>query len=179
MTLRTITLAGASALALIAAACSGPSGETDQTPATTDKATPAEVAPEPAEPAAEPESAAVMDEARAGALQLIKLDCGSIYVADLDIFSTEGDYAGQTDTLANTCWLVRHPEGNLLWDLGLPGALAGQDEQTQGVFTVSLEETITDQLAAMNLAMSDIDMVSISHSHFDHVGQADDERCRH
>ncbi|MCZ4296619.1 N-acyl homoserine lactonase family protein [Henriciella marina] len=107
-------------------------------------------------------------------LQLIKLDCGTIYVSDLYIFSVEGDYAGQTDTFTDTCWLVRHPDGDLLWDLGLPGELVEAGEQTQDVFTVSLEKTISDQLIGMGLGMSDVEMVSISHSHFDHVGQAGD-----
>ncbi|HIG21209.1 MAG TPA: N-acyl homoserine lactonase family protein [Henriciella marina] len=107
-------------------------------------------------------------------LQLIKLDCGTIYVSDLNIFSVEGDYAGQTDTFTDTCWLVRHPDGDLLWDLGLPGELVEAGEQTQDVFTVSLEKTISDQLIEMGLGMSDVEMVAISHSHFDHVGQAGD-----
>lgn len=107
-------------------------------------------------------------------LQLIKLDCGTIYVSDLNIFSVEGDYAGQTDTFTDTCWLVRHPDGDLLWDLGLPGELVEAGEQTQDVFSVSLEKTISDQLIEMGLGMSDVEMVAISHSHFDHVGQAGD-----
>ena len=157
-------LTAASALLLAIAACSGPE----------DGVEPAEVSmPAGTETAAtetEPEPAGTN---RVDALQLVKLDCGSIYVSDLDIFSTAGDYAGQTDTLTDTCWLVRHPDGNLLWDLGLPGILTSQDEQTTGVFTVSLEETIGSQLEAMDLAMSDIDYMAISHSHFDHVGQVD------
>lgn len=121
---------------------------------------------------AEPETAAAAEPATE--LQLIKLDCGTIYVSDLDIFSVDGDYAGETDTFTDTCWLLRHPDGDLLWDLGLPGELAGNGEQTQSVFTVSLEQTIAGQLTEMGLSMGDIEYVSISHSHFDHVGQAGD-----
>ena len=61
----------------------------------------------------------------------------------------------------------------LLWDLGLPGMLVGNGENTQGVFTVSMEKSITDQLAEHDILPSDIDYVAISHSHFDHSGQAD------
>lgn len=101
------------------------------------------------------------------------LDCGTIAVSDLDVFSSAGDYAGQTDTLTDTCYLVKHPDGTLLWDLGLPGILAIAGPQTQQVFTVSLDATLTDQLADRGMTPADIDYVAISHSHFDHIGQVD------
>ncbi|MEM5516073.1 N-acyl homoserine lactonase family protein [Henriciella sp. AS95] len=160
-----IVLAATSAFAIALAACSGAneapeSGEETTPAAESETGTPSETA--------DTEASSAVD-----ALQLIKLDCGTIYVSDLDIFSTAGDYAGQTDTFTDTCWLIRHPDGDLLWDLGLPGILTSQDEQTTGVFTVSLDRTIADQLADMDLAMSDIEYVAVSHSHFDHTGQAD------
>lgn len=101
------------------------------------------------------------------------LDCGLIDISDLDGFSSTGDYAGLADTFADTCWLLRHPKGNFLWDLGLPTGLVGNGEQTNDVFTLSMERTISDQLVEIGLFTSDIDMISISHSHFDHAGQAD------
>lgn len=107
------------------------------------------------------------------ALQVDVLDCGTIEVSDLDAFSSAGDYAGETDTFTDSCFLVRHPDGNLLWDLGLPGVLAIAGPQTQQIFTVSLEQTITEQLADRGMSPDDVDYVSISHSHFDHIGQAD------
>lgn len=165
------TIAGLGVLALAMAACSPKEeAEAPDTPETTLEADDADSADGASEPEA-PQAAAAEP---ATQLQLIKLDCGTIYVSDLDIFSVEGDYAGETDTFTDTCWLVRHPDGDLLWDLGLPGELAGNGEQTQSVFTVSLDRTIADQLAEMGLSMSDVEMVAISHSHFDHVGQASD-----
>lgn len=102
------------------------------------------------------------------------LDCGTLEVTDLDVFSSAGDYAGQTDTLTDTCFLINHPKGRLLWDLGLPGMLVGAGVQTVGgVFNVSLEKSITQQLAELGLTPDDIDYVSLSHDHFDHVGQID------
>ena len=107
------------------------------------------------------------------ALEVDVLDCGTIEVSDLDAFSSAGDYAGETDTFTDSCFLVRHPDGNLLWDLGLPGVLAIAGPQTQQIFTVSLEQTITEQLADRGMSSDDVVYVSISHSHFDHIGQAD------
>ncbi len=104
-------------------------------------------------------------------LKLYTLDCGSIQVSDLDSFSSTDEYAGQAGNLTNTCYLVRHPQGDLLWDLGLPSALAGAGPQTNDIFTLTLETTLPEQLSAINVAASDIDFVAISHSHFDHTGQ--------
>ncbi|ETN91629.1 N-acyl homoserine lactonase AttM [Gammaproteobacteria bacterium MOLA455] len=104
-------------------------------------------------------------------LSLYTFDCGSIVVSDLDVFSSAGDYAGQTDTLTNTCYLIRHPQGDLLWDLGLPQGLVGAGPQTEGVFTLTLKKTITEQLAEIGLSAQDIEFIAISHSHFDHSGQ--------
>ena len=130
--------------------------------------TPKTEAPAPAAAPAETEEATVEKP-----LHVAVLDCGTIKISDLDIFSTAGDYAGQSDTFTDTCFLVHHPKGMLLWDLGLPSMLAGNGETTQGVFTVSMERTLTDQLADHDLTPADIDFVSVSHSHFDHVGQVD------
>ena len=123
--------------------------------------------------AAPPVEEVVTGVAEAAPLTVNVLDCGTIGVSDLDAFSSAGDYAGQADELTNTCYLINHPNGRLLWDLGLPSQLAGSPPFTQQVFTVSLNQTITDQLAALGVVPSKLTYVSISHSHFDHVGQVD------
>ena len=105
-------------------------------------------------------------------LKLYTFDCGTIVVSDLDSFSSSGDYAGIQDTLTNTCYLVRHPQGDLVWDLGLPLAMVGTGPQTNDVFTLTLERSLADQLADIDLSTDDIELISISHSHFDHSGQA-------
>ncbi|MCJ8319258.1 MAG: N-acyl homoserine lactonase family protein [Colwellia sp.] len=104
-------------------------------------------------------------------LKLYTIDCGVIKVSDMDVFSSSGDYAKQKATLASTCFLISHPAGNLLWDTGLPGSLINEEPAVNGVFTLSLDKTIITQLAEIDLTANDINFVSISHSHFDHVGQ--------
>ena len=129
--------------------------------------------PKPEAPAPEAAPAEAETSAAEKPLHVAVLDCGTIKISDLDVFSSAGDYAGQADTFTDSCFLVHHPKGMLLWDLGLPGMLVGNGENTQGVFTVSMEKSITDQLAAHDIAPSDIDYVAVSHSHFDHIGQID------
>ncbi|MEH6693665.1 MAG: N-acyl homoserine lactonase family protein [Hyphomonas sp.] len=131
---------------------------------------PKAAAPEPV--AVAPEAAVETVEA-AAPLHVDVIDCGTIKVSDLDIFSSAGDYAGVSDTLTDSCFLVKHPNGILLWDIGLPGMLVGNGENTQGVFTVSLDTSLTEKLADLGVVPSEINYVAISHSHFDHTGQID------
>ena len=106
-----------------------------------------------------------------GRIKLYTFDCGTIEVSDFDVFSSSGDYAGQAGVLASTCYLIRHPLGDLIWDLGLPLAIVGAAPQTNGVFTLSLERSLADQLAVLEMTPADIEFIAISHSHFDHTGQ--------
>jgi len=43
------------------------------------------------------------------ALKMYVLDCGTIEISDLGVFSTSGDYDGISDTFTDTCYLIRHP----------------------------------------------------------------------
>jgi N-acyl homoserine lactone hydrolase len=104
-------------------------------------------------------------------IKLYTFDCGTIEVSDFDVFSSSGDYAGQAGILASTCYLIRHPLGDLIWDLGLPLATVGEAPQTNGVFTLSQERSLADQLAVLEMTPADIEFIAISHSHFDHTGQ--------
>ena len=129
-------------------------------------------APPPAPADVSPEQTAATE--TAAPLTVNVLDCGTLEVTDLDVFSSAGDYAGQTDTLTDTCYLINHPDGRLLWDLGLPGMLVGAGVQTiGGIFNVSMDKSITQQLADLGLTPDDVDYVSLSHDHFDHIGQID------
>ena len=61
-------------------------------------------------------------------IQLTVFDCGSISVADVSAFGISNS---ETDVreLFVPCYLISHPEGKLLWDAGLPLAMAGQPAQ--------------------------------------------------
>ena len=129
--------------------------------------TPLGVRTEAAPPAADATAEAP---AREAGVTLTTFGCGTIEIADLDLFADDGSYAGQADTFTDGCFLVEHPDGrSLLWDLGVPSQLAGAEPMTDGSFTVSLEEGLSEQLAARGASPT---FVSVSHSHFDHVAQA-------
>lgn len=108
----------------------------------------------------------------ANSLKLYTLDCGEL-VADQTPFGSEGEYAGQTADMIVTCFLIRHPNGDLVWDAGLPDAISllpdGQ-EIPGGKLTVPV--TLQSQLNDLGVPPEEVEYFAFSHSHFDHVGNA-------
>ncbi len=103
-------------------------------------------------------------------IEMWRLACGSLLISDSESFSDTHLYDGQPRELTDSCYLIRNADKYLLWDTGLPGQLAGS-KQTSGVYTISLERSVADQLDDLGLTPADIDYVGISHYHFDHIGQ--------
>ena len=110
---------------------------------------------------------------KANQVKLYILDCGTIEISDIGIFSSSGDFDGQSDTFVDSCFLIRHPKGDLLWDLGLPSALVGEPPQEDGIFIVSMDTTISNQLIEIGMGPEEVEFVSVSHHKFDHIGQID------
>jgi glyoxylase-like metal-dependent hydrolase (beta-lactamase superfamily II) len=110
----------------------------------------------------------------APAVQLYAMDCGSGEMADAGAFADNGSLDGQARTVVVPCYLIRHPDGDLIWDLGLGDAIAAapNGELASDGFTLRVPVTLAAQLAQLELTPADIEFVSISHSHFDHVGNA-------
>lgn len=105
-------------------------------------------------------------------VKLMAFDCGRIEVEDLADFGLTNDETPVREIFV-PCYLVEHPEGRMLWDGGLPLAMAGKGPiEMDGGIRIVYERAFPDQLAAMGLAPEDVDLVAFSHMHFDHVGAA-------
>lgn len=103
-------------------------------------------------------------------LELWRLDCGSIEVPDMGMFSDSFAYAGQSRALTDSCYLIRHGQDYMLWDTGLPQTAKGGASgpvPTPG-------KPLVDQLAQIHVKPEAIGRIGISHAHFDHMGQAAD-----
>jgi glyoxylase-like metal-dependent hydrolase (beta-lactamase superfamily II) len=97
------------------------------------------------------------------------MDCGRFHVADADMFADDGAYKGQVKDLVVPCYLIRHPKGDLVWTTGVPQTIADlPGGKAPGGLTVSRK--LTDQLKELGLAPADIEYLSVSHGHFDHIG---------
>jgi N-acyl homoserine lactone hydrolase len=109
------------------------------------------------------------------AIRLYVLDCGAL------IYNRPEDYGLTREEVASTnmavsCYLIRHPKGTLLFDTGLEDRIVGQaiwanvDEGYGQVKT----HTLRAQLAAIGIGPADITYLALSHSDWDHVGNAND-----
>lgn len=104
-------------------------------------------------------------------VKLFAIECGTIDVEDMAPFSTDGQLAGQSISLVVPCFLIRHPDGDLIWDLGLNSSLADTpDGFADNGFHMRLKSTLEDNLALVDLKAEDIEFMSLSHSHYDHSG---------
>src|SRR5262245_30765448 len=114
---------------------------------------------------------ALSQSARPGVEQLFVLYCGDIALTDLGRFSPGFSGPG---ALSSTCYLIKHAQGYLLWDTGLPDAIASMPEgrkSNAGVWYV--KKTLASQLAELAVRPADIRYLALSHSHGDHAGNVD------
>jgi glyoxylase-like metal-dependent hydrolase (beta-lactamase superfamily II) len=80
---------------------------------------------------------------------------------------------GQPVTFSNTCCLIRHQRGTMIWDTGLADALAAMPNGIVGAggnIHMTRTKTLAAQLAELNIRPGDINFVGVSHHHGDHVG---------
>lgn len=110
--------------------------------------------------------------AEAADVKLWRLDCGTIKVNNLDLFSDTFAYVGQKRTLTDSCYLIAHGPDYLLWDTGLPAGLKGAPTDDKAPLSPTLTKTLAEQLETLGVKPEQIAQVGISHYHFDHVGQA-------
>jgi len=106
-------------------------------------------------------------------VRMYVMDCGSMSIRDMGLFSDTGKYDGQPGWLVDPCFLIRHPKGILLWDTGLGDALVGHDvpPNADGV-ALHVERPLLDQLRQIGVSPGDVTYVAFSHFHVDHTGNA-------
>ncbi len=79
-------------------------------------------------------------------------------------------------TLPVSCYLFRHPQGNVLFDTGCHPRVATHPEERWGslaqevVPVMSADENVISELGRINMTPEDIDIVVSSHLHCDHCG---------
>src|SRR5437899_12861696 len=79
-------------------------------------------------------------------VRLYAIDCGRIRVSDMSAFSDTGELDGRPATVVDSCFLIRHPNGTLLWDTGLSDELAGNGSVQSGIFVFSVKKGLVYEL---------------------------------
>lgn len=97
-------------------------------------------------------------------------DCGTVEVKDISVFSPGVD-VGKKKTLTDSCYLVVHPKGTLMWDTGLPDELASAPagKDVPG-FHMTLKKTLVSQMKEAGYTPAAVTHLGLSHMHFDHTG---------
>lgn len=91
------------------------------------------------------------------------------------VYEPDADRAALID-LPVSCFLVRHSQGNLLFDTGCHPSIATDAEARWGgmaksmVPVMGIGDNVVSALAAIGVAPDDIDVVVNSHLHTDHCG---------
>ncbi len=107
-----------------------------------------------------------------GDLRLYVLDCGSLRMEDVSAFGLSNEET-QVRELFVPCYLIDHPDGQLFWDAGLDPAAAGKGEiELQPGMSMSYERSVLEQLSEIGFPPEEIELIALSHMHFDHAGAA-------
>jgi glyoxylase-like metal-dependent hydrolase (beta-lactamase superfamily II) len=122
--------------------------------------------------AAIPAAAAQQKATPPSSVRLYVFDCGKLDIPDITPYQLKQDEI-TTNVMSVPCFLVAHPKGTLMWDVGavpdrlIPAGGTGT-LRTYGTSTKKLET----QLAQIGYAPADITYLAFSHFHWDHVGNA-------
>ena len=108
-------------------------------------------------------------------------DCGKLEGGDPSRFSLKREEMKTTD-MSVACYLVAHPKGTLMWDVG---AVPDGDVTSPGTPAryhivlpngnerfVTTTQTLKTQLAGAGYAPGDINYLALSHYHYDHTANA-------
>ena len=105
-------------------------------------------------------------------LRLYVFNCGSLDISDPERFRFKKEELATTN-LSVGCYLIVHPKGTLMWDVGaVPDSALkpGEKSALEGYATIT--ETLKSQMEKIGYEPSDIKYLAFSHYHYDHVANA-------
>jgi N-acyl homoserine lactone hydrolase len=109
-------------------------------------------------------------------VRLYVLDCGVLVRGEPTAYNLTTEQVGDTN-FADACYLVVHPKGTLIWDVGIipdaqitPGGVS--IPVGRGGNVNKAQRTLSAQLAEVGYTPADITFLAMSHSHGDHVANA-------
>ncbi len=70
------------------------------------------------------ETMAVADLEEQAEIRPYTIDRGTVMVNNLELFTQDSDYRGQSSEFADAFYIIQHPKGALMWDAALAESLA-------------------------------------------------------
>ena len=105
--------------------------------------------------------------------RLYILNCGEGVAGDISRWSP-GVNVGKSMDFVDSCYLIKHSQGWLLWDTGVTDAIAAMPEGQRPADPRATHwrrpKTLAAQLEQLGVKPADIKYVAVSHSHADHIG---------
>jgi glyoxylase-like metal-dependent hydrolase (beta-lactamase superfamily II) len=121
-------------------------------------------------------AAAASAQTKSAVDKLYILNCGEGVAGDISRWSP-GVNVGKSMDFAVNCYLIHHTQGWLLWDTGIPDAVAampnGQAPADPKATHWWRPKTLASQLDQLGVKPTDIKFVAISHTHGDHIGNVE------
>ena len=105
-------------------------------------------------------------------MRLYVFNCGSLDISDPERFRFKKEELATTN-LSVGCYLIVHPKGTLMWDVGaVPDAALkpGEKSALEGYATIT--ETLESQMEKAGYEPEDIQYLAFSHYHYDHIANA-------
>jgi len=105
-------------------------------------------------------------------VRLYVFDCGSLNIPDTSPYQLKKEELA-TSYMAVPCFLVAHPKGTLIWDVGAVPDTAFKPGTTAATLRYATTvKPLQAQLAEIGYAPADITYQAFSHFHWDHIGNA-------
>ena len=105
-------------------------------------------------------------------VRLYVFDCGRLDIPDTTPYQLKREEIA-TNVMSVPCFLVAHPKGSLMWDVGaVPDRMIPPGGSGTLRIYGSSSQKLETQLAGIGYAPADITYLAMSHFHWDHVGNA-------
>jgi glyoxylase-like metal-dependent hydrolase (beta-lactamase superfamily II) len=106
--------------------------------------------------------------------RLYILDCGDIKPMDPTLFGLKKEEIAGDGSFVTPCYLVVHPKGTLIWDVGqVPDAqVPGDGTEVVVQDLLRTRRKLVPQIEALGFKVGDITYLAMSHYHLDHTANA-------
>jgi N-acyl homoserine lactone hydrolase len=110
----------------------------------------------------------------AGVQSITVFDCGRITSPDRSLWSPGID-VGVAHEMVASCYLIRHDDGLMMWDVGISDSVAELPDGlvlAGGLITQWVDTTLAAQMDEIGVRPEDVGHLGLSHMHPDHTGNA-------